>query len=544
VKNCKLEVIGPDGGPPQELYASGVDDVSLAETLARAGVALNTRCGRNGLCAGCSVKLLKGSFLTSDGDIIEAPATIKTCQGTLANKGDATVSIPRRSLADTQAQGVSSFTVRVPYKLRPLCAPQSGVKDYGLAIDVGTTTVVVVLVDLFNGNIMGEEAVLNRQIALGDDVVTRIQLAADPTCREALRNAIVRSTLVPAIRALCLRADISEDRLGAATVAGNTTMLHLLVGADPSPMGVAPFRPQFTGHRTVAAGELGLDGLPPLLPVHLLPGFSAFVGADLAAGCACTGLMEEGGTCLLVDIGTNGEILLQHQGRLVGTATAAGPAFEGGRLTSGTRAVSGAIEHLVLSSKQTPPVLEMIPGGWTPVGICGSAYLDFLAQGRSAGLLDEVGRFSPESWATMPAEFRWEEDGQRGVYLRAADASTLVTEADVAQLQQAKAAIAAGILTLLHRSSLIPPDIHRLFLAGGFGLHLDPVSAIRSGLLPGFTKEQIEVVGNTSLGGAWLGLVDETKLTGMREIVRGAEILELNTDPSFEDTFIDQMALP
>jgi uncharacterized 2Fe-2S/4Fe-4S cluster protein (DUF4445 family) len=293
----------------------------------------------------------------------------------------------------------------------------------------------------------------------------------------------------------------------------------------------------------IAAGALGLEELRAEAAVHLLPGFSAYVGADLVAGCLCTGFLNDDGPALLVDIGTNGEILLRHGERLLATATAAGPAFEGGRLTRGMRAAAGAIAHIVFPTDLFPPQLEVIPGARHIVGLCGSAYVDLLAEGRRHGILASSGRLDGAGWAAMPGAHQHVNGAGRGLCLRAGDPATVVTESDIAQLLQAKAAIAAGILTLLRTAGLTPGEVNRLYLAGGFGLHLNVAHAIACGLLPGFRPDQIEVVGNTSLGGAWLALVDRTILPEMIAAASSAEIIELNLDPRFEDTFIDQLTL-
>lgn len=537
-------VLWPDGTTTPTLPPAHHDGASLAVQLADVGRPLNTRCGGHGLCAGCTVQLVSGTFIGRDGSSVSAPAKVKACQGRLAPEGKATIVVPLRSLAAHQPQVVTTFRLGVPAADEPLVPILPGVSDHGLAIDIGTTTVVVALVDLRTGTIVREAASFNRQIELGDDVVTRIQLAGQPGNLVALRDAIVGRTLTPLIANVCAGADVTARRLAGATVAGNTTMLHLLTGTDPTPMGVAPFRAAFLGHRVLTAAGIGLLAPPPAMPIHLLPGISAYVGADLVAGALCTGLNHCDDTCLLVDVGTNGEILLMHRGRLLATATAAGPAFEGGRLTCGTRAAAGAIAHVRFVGDRFAPEIEVIPSAGSIVGICGSAYVDFLAQGRRIALLNHAGRISDVSWRMIPESHRQQEDRHRGVRLHARDPATLVTESDVAHLLQAKAAIAAGILTLLHRAGLSPADVDTLYLAGGFGLHLDVAHAIASGLLPGFRPEQIEVVGNTALGGAWLALIDRTVLPEMIAVGANADVVELNLEPGFEDTFIDQLALP
>lgn len=516
---------------------------TLADRFARAGRPLNTRCGQRNLCSGCAVQLRAGRFRARDGSEIVAPAEVKACQGDVVANAPALIAVPARSVAVHRPQVVTTFEVLVPAADQPLVEIIPGKIDHGLAIDIGTTTVVVALVDLTTGDIVAEDSAFNRQVEMGDDVLTRIQLAGAGKLLD-LRDAIVTRTLGPLIQRVCEKRGIAGGRLGAAVVAGNTTMLHLLTATDPTSMGVAPFRAQFTDHRIWRAGDLGLGTECEEMAIHLLPGFSAYVGADLVAGCLCTGLLNDAGPSLLVDIGTNGEILLRHGERLLATATAAGPAFEGGRLSRGTRAIAGAVAHIGFPLDVFPPQLEQVPGARSIAGLCGSAYVDFLAESRRLGFLGHNGRFTPAGWGAIPAGHRVENESGRGMRLRVAEPATDVTEADIAHLLQAKAAISAGILCLLRRAGLAAADVRHLYLAGGFGLHLNVPHAIACGLLPGFTTEQVHVVGNTSLGGAWLALIDRTILPEMTLASTSAEIVELNLEPDFEDTFIDQLLLP
>lgn len=517
---------------------------TLADRFAHAGRPLNTRCGQRGRCAGCTVTLRDGRFQEHTGAVILAPAEIKACRGDVAPGGRARLAVPSRSIAVHRPQVVTHFKVNVSAAHAPLLPWVPDGTDHAFAIDLGTTTVVVALVELNHGRIVAVASDLNRQVELGDDVLTRIQLAGAPAARAALREAVARRTLDPLMRAACTAAGVASSRVAGAVVAGNTTMLHLLTGTDPTSLGVAPFRATFTDHRVFTAAALGWTVVPPAAAVHLLPGFSAYVGADLVAGCVCTGLHHATRPTLLVDLGTNGEILLRHGGRMLATATAAGPAFEGGRMTQGTRAVAGAIAHVTLPPGPFSPRLEVIPGASGILGLCGSAYVDFLAQASHSGLLQPNGRFDPARWNEIPPACRQENGDGRGIRLLAGDSATTITEGDIAELLQAKAAVAAGIVTILRHAGLTPAAVHRLYLAGGFGLHLDGAAAIACGLLPGFTRAQIEVVGNTSLGGAWLALIDRTILPEMVATSLGAEIIELNLEPGFEDTFIDQLCLP
>lgn len=445
----------------------------------------------------------------------------------------------------------------------------------GAAIDIGTTTVVVLLVDLDTGDILAEQSAFNRQMQFGDDVVTRISLcAADPSMRGRLQAALLRDTLGPLLDQVLRQARRSEAEVGCVTAAGNTTMLHLLVGEDPGPMGTTPFTPAFLEHRRVrwaaphgapraqpsAGGRPGQRRdddderadvpVPPTAEaarpwLHVLPGAAAYVGADVCAGVLASGLVYDDGPSLLVDVGTNGEIVLKHDGRMRACATAAGPAFEGCGLTCGVRAGAGAVGHVRLSPDPLRVHTEVIGGG-DPVGICGSAYIDILGEGRRYGLLNRNGRFNKD--ALPPGTQPLLSTNASGRALQVASGRggqpITVSEADIARLLQAKAAIAAGILTLLAHVDLAPREVRTLYLAGGFGRHVNPANAVACGLLPGFQVEQIEFLGNSSLAGAYLALLDASALDELKLVSERIEVVELNRDANFERRYIRQLRLP
>jgi uncharacterized 2Fe-2S/4Fe-4S cluster protein (DUF4445 family) len=248
-------------------------------------------------------------------------------------------------------------------------------------------------------------------------------------------------------------------------------------------------------------------------------------------------------TCLLVDVGTNGEIVLRHDQHLLGCATAAGPAFEGSGLNCGVRAGRGAISHIRLDD-MSPDVQCEVIGETAPIGLCGTAYVDFVAQARKIGLLTPTGRFTAEAIDRHPCIHQGKHS-RRFVLTTGADGEPIyITEVDIASLLQAKAAIAAGIVCLLRRVGLTSEDVHTVYLAGGFGFHMDVPNVIRCGLLPGFRPEQIRMVGNTSLAGAYLALVDSSALDEIKAISTRFEIVELNLEPDFESCYIDQLSIP
>lgn len=522
---------------------------TLTDLLARHGYPLNTRCGQRGWCRGCMVELREGELLDAAGEPIATGMALRSCQVYLPPGGRAVVQIPERAHIGAAPQVGETFLIDVPFGLAPLFAPQTAC-DTGFAVDIGTTTVVVLLVDLTNGQILSRAGGFNAQIRFGDNVLTRIGAGSSPTVRQAMCRALVEETLAPLLHKACERAGREPSRLAGGVLAGNTTMLHILADEDPTSLGIAPFTARFLEGRRLDAAAIGLaeSGFDPAMPLQLLPGLAAYIGADITAGVHATGMTYDITPSLLVDMGTNGEVVLCVEGRLVGCATAAGPAFEGAGLSSGTRAQSGAIETIKLAL--APFGVEIGTIGDEPAaanaGICGSAYVDFLASARACGLLQANGRFDRERWLEIPLEHRIEDTD--GLAFRLAGdhggAGPRISEIDIAHLLQAKAAIGAGIDTLLDVTGIAACDIGQVYLAGGFGMHIDVAHAIGMGLLPGIAVEQVRVVGNTALAGALLALLDRGVLEQMECLRSRIEVIELNLEAAFEDRYIDHLALP
>lgn len=521
----------------------------LATLLADLGHPLNMRCGGRGLCTGCQVQLQSGNLRhIATGKVITAAdeEKISSCQYSACVEGSAHIVVPITSQLGHSAQIVDEFKIRVPVAQAPLFDSPG----LSVAIDIGTTTVAVLLVESGTGRVLGRASSLNQQTVMGDNVITRINhCMLNKQDIGKLQRLIFNDTILPLLKQACTRANRTLADLSGIVVSGNTTMLHLLAGIDPSTMGVSPFTPVFLEHRCLSVADLGVESeLDPALPIHLLPGLSAYVGADINSGIVATGMHYEDGPNLLVDIGTNGEIALKHGDRLLGCATAAGPAFEGAGLTWGIQAVDGAISKIKFETDPFSFRFERIHGrssGRCP-GICGSAYLDFLGEGIRSGVLTASGRFSKEFISRNPALIQTVDGGNVFILLPQGsqpEESIGISECDISRLLQAKAAIAAGILTLLSQAGLESSDIRKLYLAGGFGLHLNVENAISCGLLPGFKTEQVEVVGNTSLAGAYMTVQDRGVLEELRLNQRRVEVVELNLDPSFEDCYIENLLL-
>lgn len=524
----------------------GAPEKNLAAHLAAQGFPVNTRCGERGWCRGCQVDLIEGQVKLNTGEVLCAPATVRACLAFPMEGGRVVVHLPERSRITAAAKVGDTFVVNVPYTINPRFSI-SNERDTVCAIDLGTTTVVALLADGKSGELLARAGAFNAQMRHGDNVLTRIVHAGREGGLQELQHSVARETLAPLIRQAFAESGRSPDRLAGISVAGNTTMLHMLAGEDPTPMGVAPFTPAFLDARDLPARSLGLaelvPGLPPETVLHLLPGLSAYVGADITAGLYATGMLFDHECSVLVDLGTNGEIVLQKDGRLLACATAAGPAFEGMGLTSGTRAQHGAIERIHLQLDPFHCEIEVIGPEHTgkPFGICGSGYLDFLAEGKRVGFLLDSGRFRDDVWNNLPESCRKLSDGCRALEV---SPGVEISERDVAALLQAKAAVGAGIQTLLATAGLAAASIERLYLAGGFGLHLEVSHALAIGLLPPVDPATVLVAGNTSLAGALLSALDqetESELARLRERV---EVVDLNAHPDFEDHYLDHLRLP
>lgn len=496
-------------------------DTRLSAWLERRGIPLNTRCGQTGLCKGCVVEIETSDHFKEQ----------RSCQIHVAELPVDLVClrVPANSWRDRSLRGVSTFEIHTGQHSE---VRRSG---YGIAFDIGTTTVAAALWDLAEAKCLGATAQANAQTRYGDNVLTRINHASASSAGSVeLQRALIEDSLAPLMEELCSKADLSPEAITEATATGNTVMLHTLAGASLDGFRKYPFRPIFTQAQTIAAKDLGFASD---FPIRCPPSPGAFVGSDITAGAWAAGLLERGGPALLIDFGTNGEIVLQHGNGYLATATAAGPAFEGGRLRCG--AIAG--ENVISSFKWADDAWSWLCSDGTqrprPKGISGAAYVDFIAHSRSRGLLDSMGRFAAK---TADVKTR-AESGETQRYIEVAPQLT-VSERDIAEIIQAKAAIVGGIMTLLEMARLNSADLTKIYIAGGFGYHLDLASATAVGLIPAVPLEHIEVIGNASLGGASLYL-QSAEGTILKSFLDACQVIELNQCETFEEHFIDGMPL-
>ncbi len=419
----------------------------------------------------------------------------------------------------------------------------------GLAVDLGTTTMAAALCDLATGRILSVVSAMNPQAAWGDDVMSRIDYAGrSREHRDEMRLVVVEKIAFLAEEAR--RAAKMEGDVLVASVAANTAMSHLLLGASAEALAVGPFVPAFCNPVSVWGREIGWpEGRDPLFLV--MPGIASYVGGDVTAGLLAHGVLESGESILFVDVGTNGEIVLAARGKAYACAAAAGPAFEGARISRGMCAGAGAISRV----DWTEGKFECgVIGGGAARGVCGTGILDAVAALLESGIVDAGGRMAwpeelldmePGGGAAKAVHMNGRMPAAWLVPPEAGGGGVSVTQRDVREVQLAKGAIAAGIRVLMERAGIRAAELDHVLLAGGFGSFLRPRSAMAVGLLPGgIAPERIKAVGNAALAGARLYLHSEEERQSAKRIREGIEYVELGGDREFEEAFAEEMLFP
>jgi uncharacterized 2Fe-2S/4Fe-4S cluster protein (DUF4445 family) len=390
--------------------------------------------------------------------------------------------------------------------------------NLGLAIDVGTTTLVMDLVDLDTGKTLDTEAALNGQVRRGADVVSRITYAYGNLQRAAELRSLVLETLNGMIGRLLARSRIARDSVYEVVVSGNTVMSHLLLGVPVDTLATAPYHAVFSRPPSVAGSEAGFD-VNPHARVYFSPNIMSFVGGDIASGLMASRLAEKDGNFLLIDLGTNGEIVLKAGRELISTSTAAGPAFEGMTISCGMPALPGAIYR----ARDTGDIELGAIGGGPALGVCGTGLIDIAAIALARGEISPRG-------AVRNAEKK----------IRISDALHL-TQEDIRQLQLSCAAIKSGVRMMLGRHGLAAADLDGIYIAGAFGSYLNIENSTALGLLPRIDGGKLTFIGNSSLAGARLLLVSKNERDRVEALVRGVRYISLASDPEFQDQFINAL---
>ena len=417
--------------------------------------------------------------------------------------------------------------------------------NYGLAVDVGTTSVVAYLVDFTTARVTDSSSAYNKQIACGEDVISRIVYAKRKGGLERLQ-ALVVETINELIAKLEARTGVAGRDIFEIAVAANTTMTHLLLGLDPRSLREEPYIPTVSVAPKLVAAELGLH-VNPAARVHAMPAVGSYVGGDITAGVISSGMYATDRLTLFIDIGTNGEIVLGDKDWLIACACAAGPAFEGGGVEHGMRASSGAIEDVWVNAESYEPSFRTIDDA-PAVGLCGSGLIDLLGELFATGVLDKSGRIDRGLAAVTPRVRLG--DGGAAQYVVAfaheagADHDIVITESDVTSLLRAKAAIYAGYSVLCRSVGVNLADVEQILIGGAFGQYLDVEKAIRIGLLPDLPVERFHFLGNTSVLGAYSALLCVNVRHDVLDVAAKMTYLELSADNTFMDEYTSALFLP
>ena len=443
-----------------------------------------------------------------------------------------------------------SFTVCVKGELQGdtfLCMEITGAEDtaiVGCAIDIGTTTVSMVLVDLTSGKILAKGSSGNGQIRYGADVINRIIESTRPGGKKKLQDAIVKETLTPIIANLCKTAGINARSILRLSIGANTTMNHLLVGVDADPVRMDPYIPSFFGWEGLLAGDLHLPA-NPLAPVIIAPNIGSYVGGDITAGTLATMMWDMDEMTLFIDLGTNGEIVFGNRDFLMSCACSAGPAFEGGDISCGMRATDGAVEAVTIDKNTMEPTLTIVgDAGQRPVGICGSGIIDIISELYRCGIINAKGLFIREG-----ERVKRDQHGMgRYVLATAAESETgrevAINEVDIDNFIRAKGAIYSGIDTLLQSVDMTPDCIDRVVVAGGIGSGINMKNAVNIGMLPDVELEKYHYIGNSSLTGAYAMVISDEATGKCHEVGANMTYLELSTYPGYMDSFVAACFIP
>ncbi len=416
--------------------------------------------------------------------------------------------------------------------------PAGCMNEYGVAVDIGTTTVVLYLVNCTDGSLVDVGVTYNSQMRYGDDVITRIVHATEGGGIAELQHAVV-GDINDMLLVICEKNGIARDNIVAAVLSGNTTMSQLFWGLDPASIREEPYIPTINVFPVWRAGTAKIR-INSQAPVYTLPSVGSYVGGDIVAGVLASRMHRNHEIALFMDIGTNGEIAVGNNEWIITAACSMGPCFEGSGIRHGMRATDGAIESVKIDPVTFEPALGVI-GEAAPLGICGSGMIDAISELFFSGVIDQKGKFSRD---LKTGRIRMEDEGPEFVLARGEVKDIVLTETDVENVIRAKAAIYAGVSVLLKEVGLSIDIVERIYIAGGFGNYLDIDKAIMIGMLPDLPKEKFSFIGNTSIAGAYLCLLSEKMRQEAEEIARKMTYMELSVSRGFMDEYMSALFLP
>jgi len=421
-----------------------------------------------------------------------------------------------------------------------IAGPGSG--NYGIAVDIGTTTLAASLLDMNSGRVLSTKSCYNPQILHGEDVITRIIYAEKDKGLKILHDAVVEG-IEGLIRAFIIDQHCKTSEITAIVCAGNTTMIHLLLSVPPRSIRLAPYVPVFQAVPVMKAGDTGINLIPHAL-LHCFPAISSFVGGDITAGVISSGMADRDEISILMDIGTNGEVVLGCREWLTTCSCSAGPAFEGGGISHGMRAATGAVHRFRVILPEKTFICDTI-GGEKARGICGSGLIDVVAELFCARFIDRAGHFDMET----AGEFTREGDsGLEFIVVEGSKTASgrdiTISETDIANIIRSKGAIHAGMEFLLTKMGLTFQDVQNFYIAGGFGCALNVENAVKIGLLPDVSRNNFHFIGNSSLTGAIRAFRSENSRSEAERISSMMTNFELSEEPAFMGNYTAALFLP
>jgi uncharacterized 2Fe-2S/4Fe-4S cluster protein (DUF4445 family) len=528
---------------------------TIFQALKGAGIYITAPCGAKGNCSKCRVRIVSGAYISSGYGSLTAEdkAALIVLACNTRPIGDMAIEIPKESLLVVGDKiSVSATKNLIQYlhtynaEIDPIVkspavddAASHKTKTYGIAVDIGTTTIVLYLTDLDTGEVINIGSTYNPQIRFGDDVITRIIHATEGGGAQELRDAVVAdiNTILDTIDE---KHNIPSSDIKAAVISANTVMSHMFWGLDTASIREEPYAPMMTDFPILKAFDAGLK-INSGAPVYTVPCIGSYVGGDIVAGVLASKMSHRDEISLFMDIGTNGEIVIGNREWLMTAACSAGPCFEGSGIRCGMRATPGAIESVRIQKESLEPVKTVI-GGVSPVGICGSGMIDTISEMLLSGIINQKGKFTEG----VSDRIRRGGDGLEYVLYSHGklDRDIVLTEVDIENIIRSKAAVYAGISTLLSDAGLSIGSIERVYIAGGFGNYLNIQKAIVLGMLPDMPADRFTFLGNTSVTGAYLCMMSDKLRAEAEEIASRMTYVELSTSGMFMQEYMSAMFLP
>ncbi|MBR3199753.1 MAG: DUF4445 domain-containing protein [Mogibacterium sp.] len=518
----------------------------------RAGIEIDAPCAGNGTCGKCRVRLISGA--------LEMPQNPRlpyadyeemwrlACQSKVI--GDAVVWVPATASAFKEniatadlstSEELERYENSIDNIFSSGLSKSTCSEGCGIAIDIGTTTVAAALLDLKTGKVLSKASRGNGQIRYGADVINRIIQQTRPGGKERLQKAVREETIVPIMQALFRDSGKNASDVSRIVIAGNTTMEHLFIGADGDSIRLEPYVPEFLELTGIDANKAGLP-VPPDSPVIFAPNVGSYVGGDITAGVLDTLLWDSEQMTLFIDLGTNGELVFGNNEYMLCCACSAGPAFEGGDISCGMRATTGAIDSVHIDEETLEPDYTLISGD-KPLGLCGSGLIDIISELFRTGAVNSKGKFVRES-----PRIRYDEYGGNYIVAFASESGTgkdiELNEGDLDNFIRAKAAIFSAIRTMLKSLAMSVDDIDRVIIAGGIGSGINIEKAISIGMLPMIPTDKYSYIGNSSLTGACAMLLSDEAVDKVFDIGRNMTYIELSTEPGYMDEFLAACFLP